>query len=96
MAHMHKMLKTYNNDVSVGRRHPVTIRKASLMVGQEGRYEHCGTRQECSTLWPNALGLGWLFAELLLQHPNRSQEAASGVRRMMSASCEVTQGVGNT
>jgi len=37
-------------------------------------------------------GLGWLFAELLLQHPNRSQQAASGARRVMSASCEVTQG----
>jgi len=38
-------------------------------------------------------GLGWLFAELL-QHTSQSQQAASGVRRVMSASCEVTQGVG--
>jgi len=28
--------------------------------------------------------------------PNRSQQAASGARREMSASCEVTQGVGDT
>jgi len=32
----------------------------------------------------------------LLQHPSRSQQAASGARRVMSASCEVTQGVGDT
>jgi len=44
----------------------------------------------------DAPGLGWLFAELLLQHPNRSQQAASGARRVMSASCAVTQGVGDT
>ena len=30
----------------VGRRHPVTIRKASLMGGRWGGYEHYGTRQE--------------------------------------------------
>ena len=30
------------------------------------------------------------------QHPSRSQQAASGARRVMSASCEVTQGVGDT
>jgi len=33
---------------------------------------------------------------LLLQHPNRTQQAASGARCMMLASCEVTQGVGGT
>jgi len=64
--------------------------------GRWGGYEHCGTRQTRSTLRFNASWLGWLFAELLLQHPNRSQQAASGARRMMSASCEVTQGVGDT
>ena len=36
-----------------------------------------------------------LFAELLLQLPSWSQQAASGARRVMSASCEVTQGVGD-
>ena len=49
-----------------------------------------------STLQLKAPGLGWLFAPLLFQHPNRSQQAASGVRRVMSASCEMTQGVGDT
>jgi len=55
-----------------------------------------GTKQERSTLQLNAPGLGWLFATLLLQHPNQSQKAASGVRRVMPDSCEVTQGVGDT
>jgi len=31
-----------------------------------------------------------MFANLLLQQPNRSQQAASGVQRVMLASCEVT------
>ena len=61
-----------------------------------GGYEHCGTKQERSTLQSNGPGLRLLFTELLLQHPNRSQQAASGARRVMSASCKVTQGVGNT
>ena len=80
----------------VGRRHPVTIRKASLMAGSMRWYEHCGTKQERSTLQSNGPGQGWLFATLLLQHPRQSQQAASGVRRVMLASCEVTQGVGDT
>ena len=80
----------------VGRRHPVTIRKASLMVGSMRRDEHCGTKQARSTLRLNGPRLWWLFATLLLQHPSQSQQAASGVRRVMSASCEVTQGVGDT
>jgi len=37
-----------------------------------------------------------MLATLLLQQPNRSQHAASGMQRMMSASCEVTQGAGGT
>jgi len=32
----------------------------------------------------------------LLQHPSQSQQAASGVRQVMLASCKVTQGVGGT
>ena len=44
----------------------------------------------------NAPGLGWLFAELLLQHSSWSQQAASGARRVMPTSCHVTQGVGDT
>jgi len=58
--------------------------------------EHCGARQENSTLLLNVPGLGGLFAALLLQHPSQSQQAASGVRRVMSTLCEVTQGVGDT
>jgi len=53
------------------------------------------TRQVRSTLRLSA-SVWWLFAELLLQHPSRSQQATSGVRRLMSASCEVTQDVGGT
>ena len=37
----------------VGRRHPVTIRKVSLIVGQWGGYEHWGNNQEHSTLQSN-------------------------------------------
>jgi len=44
----------------------------------------------------NGPGLGWLFATLLLQRPNHSQQAASGVRRVMLSSCDVTQGVGGS
>ena len=64
----------------------------------QGRYgrEHCGIREGRSTLLLNAPVLRWLFAELLLQHPNRSQQASSRVRSVMSPSCEVTQGVSNT
>jgi len=83
--------------VGVGRRHPVTIRKASLMAGSLRRVdEHCGTKQARSTLQLNAPGLGWLFATLLLQHSSRSQQAASGARPVMLATCTVTQGVGDT
>ena len=74
----------------VGCRHPVTIRKALLMAGWWGGYEHCGTRQVHITPWLKVPGLGWLFAELLLQHPNQSEQAASGVWRMILTSCKVT------
>jgi len=59
------------------------VNEALLMVGS-------------NTLQSNEPGLGRLFATLLLQRPNRSQQAASGVRHVMLASCEVTQGVGGT
>ena len=48
-----------------------------------------------STLRLNGPWLVWLFTELLLQHLNRSQLAVSEARRVMSASCEVTEGVGD-
>jgi len=57
---------------------------------------HCGTRQERSTLQLNAPGLKWLFAMLLLQHLNRSQQVASRARHVMSSSYKVTPGVGDT
>jgi len=40
--------------------------------------------------------LEWLLAEVLFQHPSWSEQAASGARRVMSASCEVAQGIGGT
>jgi len=67
----------------VGRRHPVTIHKASL-IGQWGRCKHCSTRLERSTLLLNGPGLGWMSAKSLLQHPSPSQQIASGVRHVMS------------
>ena len=93
----------------VWRRHPVTIRKASLMaslmvddagvstVSSDSGVDKAGmsgTRQERSTLLLNGSGLVRLLAALLLQHPNLSQWVTSGARRAMSGSCEVTQGVG--
>jgi len=64
--------------------------------GRWGGYGHCGTRQERSTLQLDAQGLGWLFAKLLLQHPNQRQQTAWRARHVMSASCDVTQGVDDT
>jgi len=78
----------------VGRRHPVTRHR--WWWGQWGGYEHCDTKQERSTRHSNGPVLGWMFATLLLQHPNQSQQAASGVWRVMLASCEAVQDVGGT
>ena len=80
----------------VGRRHPVTLRNASLMVRsmrREWALRHQTGAQYSAVEWTRARGL---FATLLLQYPNRSQQAAPGARRVMLASCEVTQGVGGT
>ena len=41
-------------------------------------------------------GLGGCSTKLLLQRRNWSQQAATGVRRVMLVFCEVTQGVGDT
>ena len=75
----------------VGRRHPITIRKASLR--RVWALRHQTGAQYSAVECPD---LGWIFAELLLQHHNRSQQAAWGVLRVMLASCEVTHGVGDT
>ena len=80
----------------VARKHPVTIRKASLMAGSMRRVWalwHQRGAQYSAVEWTRTR---WLFAQLLLQHPNRSQQAASGALHVMSTSCEVTQGVGDT
>ena len=79
----------------VARKHPVTIRKASLMAGSMRRVWalwHQRGAQYSAVEWTRTR---WLFAQLLLQHPNRSQQAASGALHVMSTSCEVTQGVGD-
>ena len=69
---------------------------ASSHNSQGVDYEHCGTKQEHSTLRFNVPGLGWLFATLLLQNSTQSQQAASRVRCVMIVSCEMAQGVGDT
>jgi len=45
--------------------------------------EHCGTREERSTLLLNGPGLRCLFVCLLLDHPSQTQQAASRVRLVM-------------
>ena len=55
----------------VGRRHPVTIRKASLMAGSIRQVWVLWHQAGEKSLWLNAPGLGWLFATMLLQHTNR-------------------------
>jgi len=63
--------------------------------GQWSGCDHCGTRQERSTLRLSAPGLGWLFATLLLQHISQNQQTVSRVRCVMSAFCKVNRGVGD-
>jgi len=48
-----------------------------------------------STLQLNVPGLGLLSAELLLQHNKQNRQVASGAQRVILASCELTQGVGD-
>ena len=48
------------------------------------RREHCGTKQEGSILQLNTPGLGWLFATLLLQHPNQNHKTARSATRNVS------------
>jgi len=51
-------------------------RAGRVSAGVECRCEHYSTRQERSTPLLNELGLRWLFATLLLQHPSSSHQAA--------------------
>jgi len=77
--------------VGVGRRHPDTVCKASLMTGSMRRVWAPRQRQGRSTLGLNGPELRWLFATLFPQHHSPSQQAASRVRRVISAFCEVTR-----
>jgi len=52
--------RTGNLFPGMGRRHSVTISKASWWQGQWGGYEHCGTIQDRSTLQLNGPGYGHL------------------------------------
>ena len=75
---------------NVGRRHPVAVRRRRWSQNQSGVCEHCGTRQEISTLLLNGPGLRWLLQTIFPQHPSPSQQAASSrVWLVMSAFCEV-------
>jgi len=76
---------------SAQRRHPVTVRQASLMAGPIRRV--WALRQQGSALLLNLLELRWLFVALLPHQPILSQQAASWVRRLMSDFCEVARGV---
>jgi len=76
---------------SIGRMHPVTIHKASLMAGSMrwiwALWHQTGA--QCILLLSGPR-LRWLFTTMLLQW------VASRVWCMMSISCEVTWGVSNT
>ena len=80
----------------VGRRHPVTIRKA-LLVARSMRLVRALRHQtgaqysavECTRAKV-------AVRNVVTPAPARNQQAASGARRVMSASCEETQGVGDT
>ena len=83
----------------VGRRHPVTIRKASLMAGSMRRVSalrhQTGAQYSAVECTRTRAAIRNVVA-LAPQPASQSQQAASGARRVMSASCEVTQGVGDT
>ena len=69
----------------VWRRHPVTVRKASLMARPMRRV--WAEAQYSVVEWSRAKVA---VATLLLQHPWQSQQATSSVRRAMSTFCDVT------
>jgi len=64
----------------VGRRHPVTIRKASLMAGSVMPVRAL-----------NGLRQGRLLAMMLLQHPDRASKLPQGRGRVMSTFREVSR-----
>ena len=76
----------------VGRRYPVTIRKASLIAGSMRRVwalQHQTGAQYSAIEWTRARVA---VRSVVAPAPQPSQQAASGVRRVMLASCEVAQG----
>ena len=81
----------------VGRRHPVTIRKASLMAGSIRRVwalRHQTGAQYSAVEWTRAM-----VAVRNVVAPAPQPEPASRLKnatRVMSASCEVTEAVGDT
>jgi len=83
----------------LGLRHPVTIRKASLMAGSMRRVSalrhQTGAQYSAVECTRTRAAIRNVVA-LAPQPASQSQQAASGARRVMSASCEVTQGVGDT
>ena len=88
---MHARIESLST--GAGRRYPVIIRKASLMVGSMRRVwalRHQTGVQYSAVEWTRARVA---IRNIIVPAP---QQAASGVRRVMSASCEVTQGVGDT
>ena len=78
----------------VGRRHPVTIRKASLMAGSMRRVwalrHQTGVQHSAVECTRARVAIRRVVAQA--SHP----EPASRLRSAMSASCEVMQGVGDT
>jgi len=76
---------------SVGRRHPVTVRKASFITRSMRRMwalRHQTGAQYSAVEWTRAKVA---VATLLPQQRSPSQQATSRVRRVMSALCEATR-----
>ena len=78
----------------VGRRHPVTIRQASLMAGSMRRV--WALRHQKDVQYS---GVECTMARVAIRRvvaPAPQPDPASRLRSVMSASCEVNQGVGDT
>jgi len=77
----------------VGRRLPVRVRKASFMTGSMRRawaLRHQTEVQHFDVEWTRAK---FAVRSVMPRHPSPNQQAASIVRRVMSAFCELTRGV---
>ena len=84
----------------VGCRHPVTIRKASLVVGSIRQVlalrHQTGAQYSAVECTGARVAVRRVVAPAPQSGSGRSQQAASRAPHVMSASCEVTQGVGDT